>query len=431
VIRPSRFAAFHLALAAMYGLRGPILTPDSADYLEHLIYRPPLTPLVYDVARLGGPLRLYFAVSLQMMIGVAAALVLARSLVRAAGVSSRLVAVATFYILVAPHLQHAMFIMSDSLAYSLLSLAVAYGLDCAVAPTPRALVCCTGWTALAVATRSQLLFLFPILVVGIALYAYTRRTFRPAALAMALLAASTLLQPTYNLVFHGRFLALKAGGVHWLGVVLFVTEPNDLAAVPDGAERAFATAVFERARERHLLRSQLPLYMPEAHHFDRSFDAIAWTTVAQSYCDLVLRRPVGAQASAIVRAMSPDEWRAFDHFTSDIARHLLRQSWWRYLRHIATCAREVTGVALGIAAALFFVGAAGVRRRRGPALVLLFAAGLWLCNLVAISLVQDLRFRYTFPFDVMLIVAALLAAWRFSVGSENGNEHRNDKRERD
>jgi hypothetical protein len=255
----------------------------------------------------------------------------------------------------------------------------------------------------------------PLVVVGIALFAAfeRRRAIKPAALALGIVAASFLLQPTYNHLFHGRFLALKAGGVHWLGVVLFVSEPDDLAAVPDGPERAFATTVFERAREHHLLRAQLPMYMPESHHFDRSFDALAWTTVAQSYCDLVLQRPVGAQASAIVRNMSPDEWRTFDRFTSDIARHLLRRSWPRYLLHIATCARQFAGVGLGIAAALFATSLFGLRRRRGPAVLLLLSAGLWLLDLLAISLVQDLRFRYTFPFDVLLIVAALLSGWAF------------------
>lgn len=408
-----RFVLLHVALAALYGLRTPLLTPDSPDYLEHLIYRPPLTPLLYDVARLFGPLQLRAAVSLQMMIGVAAAALLARSLLRAAGVSSRLPAAATFYILVAPHLQHAAYIMSDSLAYSLLSLAVARALDCAVAPSPRALIAAAGWTVAAAATRSQLTFLVPLLVAGIALYAWRRRAWKAPALALAVVVAGALLQPTYNLVFHHRFVALRAGGVHWLGVVLFVSEPGDLAAVPDGAERDFATTVYERARDRHLLRSQLPLYMPEAHHFDRSFDAIAWTTVAQSYCDLVLRRPVGAQASAIARNMSPDEWRAFDRFTSDIARHLLRRAWPRYLVHIATCARQVCGVTLGIATALLAVGLVGLRRARARSLLLVFAGGLWLCDLLAISLVQDVRARYTFPFDVLLIVAALLAAWCF------------------
>lgn len=415
-----RFVALHAAAAALLCLRPPVLTPDSADYLEHLIYRPPLTPLLYDVARLFGPLQLRAAVALQMIIGVLAAARLAQSMLRAAGVTSRLVAVAAFYILFAPQLQHGAYIMSDSLAYSLLSLAVAHGIDCAAAPSGRALVATTGWTVAAVATRSQLLFLMPLVVAGIALdlAAARRRALKPAALALGIVAASALLQPTYNLAFHGRFLALKAGGVHWLGVVLFVTEPGDLGAVPDGPERAFATTVFERARARQLLRAQLPLYMPEAHHFDRSFDALAWTTVAQSYCDLVLVRPVGAQASAIVRAMSPDEWRTFDRFTSDIALHLLRRSWPRYLVHIATCARQFAGVAIGIAAALLACAGFGLRRARGRAVLLLLTAGLWLCNLVAISLVQDLRFRYTFPFDVMLLVAALLCGWTFVSRSE-------------
>ncbi len=416
-MRPRRFVAANAAAAALLALRPPQLTGDSNDYLQHLMYRPPLTTLLYDVARLFGPLQLRAAVALQMIIGVLAAFRLSRAMGRAAGVESALVRTALFYVLFAPQVQHGAYIMSESLAYSMLSLAVASALDCVGAPAARSLLACTGWTIAAVATRSQLLFLVPALCVGVALFVWRapdrRRALRPAALAIALVAASSLIQPTYNLVFNRRFVTLQAGGIHLMGVALFVTEPEDLDGLPDGPERSFAAAVFAKARDAHLLRSQTPRFMPEGHHFDRSFDAITWTTIGQSYCDLVLHRPVGPAADRIVRAMSPDEFRAFDRFTRHIALGLLARSWPRYLAHLATCARQFAGVAIAVAAAMLAVGFFGLRARPARAALLLLVAGLWLADLLVIGLVQAFRFRYTFPFDTMLIAAALLCAWCF------------------
>lgn len=401
----------------MLALRPPQLTGDSNDYLQHLVYRPPLTTLLYDVARLFGPLQLRAAVAMQMIIGVVAAFRLSHAMVRAAAVEAAVVRIALFYVLFAPQVQHGAYIMSESLAYSMLSLAVASGLDCVGAPAARSLLACTGWTIAAIATRSQLLFLTPVLLVGTALFVWRapdrRRAMRPAALAIALIAASSLIQPTYNLVFNRRFVSLQAGGIHLFGVVLFVTEPPDLDVLPDGPERSFAVTVFGKARDARLLRYQAPQFMPEGHHFDRSFDAITWTTIGQSYCDLVLHRPVGAASDRIVRAMSPDEFRAFDRFTRDIAVRLLARSWPRYLAHIATCARQFAGVAIAIAVAMLAAAWLGRRSRPTRAALLMITAGLWLADLVVIGLVQDFRFRYTFPFDIMLIAAALLCAWSF------------------
>jgi hypothetical protein len=417
MVSPRRFVAINAVAAALLALRPPRLTPDSNDYLQHLMYRPPVTTLLYDVARLFGPLQLRAAVALQMVIGVFAAFRLARAMVRAAAVESTLVATAIFYLLFAPQLEHGAYIMSESLAYSMVSLAVASALDCVRTRTARSLLACTGWTIAATATRSQLLFLLPSLVAGVALFVWRaparRRALKPAALALVLVAASSLIQPTYNLIFNRRFLSVQAGGIHLLGVVMFVSERPDLDLLPDGPERSFALTVFDQAERARLLRFQTPLFMPEYHHFDRSFDAITWTTIGQSYCDLVLHRPVGPAADRISRAMSPDEFRAFDRFTRDIAVRLLARSWPRYLAHLAICARQFAAVGIGVAAAMLATALLGLRARPTRAALLLLAAGLWLANLVAIGLVQDFHFRYTFYFDIILTAAALLSAWSF------------------
>jgi hypothetical protein len=415
---PRRFVAVNAVAAAVLALRAPPeLRADSNDYLRHLMCRPPLPALLYDVARLFGPLQLRAAVTMQMAIGVVAAYRLARAMMRAAALESSLVATAIFYVLFAPQLKFGIYIMSDSLAYAMVSLAVAAALDCVRTRTPRSLLACTGWTIVAVATRAQLLFLVPALVAGVALFVWRapdrRRALRPAALALGLLVASSLIQPTYNYVFNGRFLALQTDGIHLVGVAMYVSERRDVERLPAGPEREFALDVFDQAARARLLRFQAPPAMQEYHHFDRAFDELTWAIIGRSYGELVLHRSIGSQAPVVVAALSPDEFRAFDRFMRHIALGLLAHNWPRYVAHVAICAHQFAAVTIGIAAAMLLTALFGLRAQPARAALLGLVAALWLANLLVIGLVQDYHQRYTFPFDLMLIAATVVSAWSF------------------
>jgi hypothetical protein len=399
------FVAAHLALAVVLSaLVQPRLTLDSAGYLNHAPYRPPLVPVVYALLGAFGGAQLRAIVLVQLVVAVLAAWALARALVAFVDEPPRL-AYLVFYALFVPQLNHALCIMSDALSFSLFSLTVAAALAALRAPGPRTIARVAAWSTAAWLARAQFLFLAPLVVVGAAAFvaAAPRARWRSAAVCAAIVGAGALGSPLYNRAFNGAFLSLGAKGMHLLAVVTYVAQPDDLSALHDPVERRFESEVLAQAKEKRLLRSDVGKYQPEAHHFYGVFDPIALDTIEHHYAASVLGRPV--PHGLVGDGFSPREWGEFDRFATHVALQLLTRNAGRYLVHIFTCAYQLYRVFGFLVLVLLAIGLLAWRRPTGQ--LLLLVSILWIANLALVSLVQVPYMRYTFPTDAVVLAALI------------------------
>lgn len=384
---------FGLALAA----RGARLVPDSASYLDNAPFRPPLYPLFLDAVQLAAGTRLPKVVVLLQ--GVAAVVTLARLLavLRRHLVVGPLALVAVGTLLAFAQLRYAGDLSTESLTCSVFLLLVAEGVHLCFAPDDlRSLARALALTVTAVLLRPQFLFLWPVVIAGVAgllrLAPSRRRGLRAVALIVVALLAGPILQRSYNLLRNGRPEGIHFTGVQLLTVNLYLADLDDVSLF-HGAERQLAERLWHDMEQRRLFAVTRPAHLTSADYFDDVYVTV---------CLDVIEHDVARDDPRTI-----DQWAALDRATMSIATRLLRRHPTRYLGHVAGVLFAQFRYLALLAAALAALGLRYSAREPRWRLLLL-ASSLWLANVVLVCLVETPMARYTCYTDGVLV--ALLIA---------------------
>lgn len=396
----TRIVALGLVWTVALALLGPQIERDTASYIADSPFRPPLLPLYLDVLHLlFGRGFLYAAVAGQAALGFASSLLLANRISTLAGSTAPgrwLVST----ILLWPQLEHARWILSESLAYSFLCLTVWFSLEPFVRGMRwRAAAGTCVALALLLMTRVQFapMVLVGALVVVVGLVRLRsgrdRLLVLGAAVGAALLVVGT--QAAYTKATLGYPSRVAATGVQLLTVLAYVSVPADAQHITDPSARMFTDSLMAELKKKRLLSAQRR-EMSVARHF--SYAVICNRTLIPLYRRLFS----GTDENAL--------WVSMDKLTTRAAVALLRTGWRRYLHHMAILILQ-TQRYFGVLAALLVGCGVELARRsstRGLGVLLAGSAVFWWFNVISVTAVQYPQLRYTFYFDT-LVIAGILA----------------------
>lgn len=372
---------------------GPLQEADTPSYRQHDIIRSPLYP-AWLTAGMGADGVL---VVLQLALGFGAAAALTRGLRRQLAVGAGGAQV-IFAILLAPYYGSSLFgnrMLSEALAYPIFLVAMRALLLGLGESSTRRLLSFFAWSALAILTRRQFLFLVPV-GAALLLYAfvYARTAFRPRVLVagfLAMFGVAELGDRAYHLMLHDRFIPPPLVGIQLaVGALMVADDPKDVA--------------LRRARE-DMESEGLTLSGPsgEAHmrytlHYTRIYTLV-----------FVHSREAGRTT-----------WPEIDRATTEAALGLIREHPLAWGRLVAQNMIQGTGGYLIFGTFLLTVGAALMahhRTRHRLALLYLAVSVTALCNLSLLAVVQIPLKRYTAYTDTVLaavVVTILLRAMKLS-----------------
>lgn len=374
---------------------GPLQEADTPSYRQHDIIRSPLYP-AWLSAGMGADGVLVF---LQLALGFGAAAALTRGirrLLRAGPWGGQVI----FAILLAPYYGPSLFgnrMLSEALAYPIFLVAMrALLLGLAESSTQR-LLSFFAWSALAILTRRQFLFLVP-LAAALLLYVfvYARAAFRKRALVvgtLAMLAVPEVGDRTYHYVLHDRFIAPPLTGIQ-------------LAIGPLMIAKYHGDTLFGGTRA-ELERRGLTLSGPAGEYALRyalHYNAAKGILFTQA-------REVGLTT-----------WPEIDRATTEGALSAIREHPREWLTLVLQNMIQGTGGYVIFGSFLLTLAAALVahhRTRHRLALLYLAVGFTALCNISLVAVVEPVLRRYTAYTDTILaavVVTIVMRAMRLSGG---------------
>jgi hypothetical protein len=404
-------ALFLLANAALFCWllrKPPAVVIDTATYLDHGIQRTPGYPLFLDAMRLlAGSHFLKLTQLVQVIIGFLCAHHLAGSLRRCLRLPQAVAGLLCLLFLV-PQLRFGQDIATESLSHGLFLLLLSFLVRSFFSRNNRDVFGVAAALLALTLTRPQFYFLVPLSALYLGWLAWSRRSPRPDLLAAAALAlavsGSFLAQATYNLHYHGRFARIPFTGMQVYTVLLYFSEPADVARMPDAeAARYFQTTAEIVQQRGWSVRHRAP-YRSYFDHFDEMYSHTYLKVVVPEF----LRQAGKAD-------LDPEGWVAFDRLTLRISARLAWAHKKQLAFHIAKQIQETGGYLILLMA--LSVGLCVPLYRRtawGGALMLLSVGLMGLANYGLVALLEPVGARYTMyteniqlPF-LLAFVASLL-----------------------
>ena len=224
----------YLVFLIVMMLVGVIDEPDSAGYIDTLINRPPLYPLLIDLFQLVfgdgfyGPLLLF-----QLLLGVAAMYSFIRTLNMLFSPNAwvllgfSLIVMAPYYF----YLKLGNMIMTEGLAYPLFLYFMSFLFRGFFFERRKDLYLSLLILFLLNITRGQFLFVFPLVFVMIVYLMIRYRALKKYLLILLLLPAipivGSLVDKTYHKLYHGHFVSTPWTGLHISALPFFVSDEED------------------------------------------------------------------------------------------------------------------------------------------------------------------------------------------------------------
>lgn len=399
-----------LAIAAVWVLsRGYTLTDDSGGYLDRVVFRTPLYPLLLATCgKILGEHQLPAALTVQLLIvlaGIYALVSRLRTDLRLRDAVSWAVILALLFPIVGPP-RAANRILPEALAYALVLLAFERFLAAVrTRDSGRFGVYCL-WAALGMLARPQLLFLHALSLAGVlylTLRGTGRRTIMTAVglwMAFALFAVGA--DRAYHSVVHGRFVNIPFSGIQLVAQALYVSQPGDERFLDPRQADLFLT-VRAHADAKGLLASANPVHgglTRFADHHRQSYNRLVWGTLV----------PDLEQAGILDSERSAEGMIAVDRTLLPIASRLIRARPGGYLHLLAANVVRHHGTAFLVFLVLATATLAwrSVAADDWPATVALFTLIAHFANVGLIVLVEPLHLKYSFYTESILVAALFL-----------------------
>ena len=414
-----------LSASALFGLTCALLLaftwshppaqfPDTQSYLDHAVIRAPLYPLVLDLARLlAGTVWPYAITGLQAVVAALAGTWLTTVLQRQPGVQAWW-ALGVHALVLLPQLQWAGDLLTESLSHSLALAVVATLLSIRPTHPAQGVWRAALLVALGLSLRPSLLFLVPGLAVwGLAL-AWDRRSgpllVHAVLAAVVAFALGTCAQIVGNGARNGVWNKAVATGQHAAAVQLYLSTPEERAALAHADDRAWAASVAQRMADLQLLQSSAPGVSDTHDGFSLAYDGIVYLGIVPE-----------ARARLGHAQLTPEDWVALDARTTHLAAALAQQHPRALLAHVAQEFRGQDALTLFLLVTLLVALARWRHTRQSLDLWLLVAAVWAVVNHAIVALVQVNRIRYTLTPDLLV-----LAAWALVVLVPSASPTRSD-----
>jgi hypothetical protein len=387
-------------MSVAVAVRGPLLVPDSASYLDYSPMRTAGYPLFLDVMRVAGATA---GLRLAVFVQALALLVTIGHFTRVLGSRlglNRLPRVIAGSIFLPGWFACAGTIGSEALAWSFFLVGVAFGVDALLTPSDRDVFWSTVGIVGATLVRPQFMFALPVWSLGIAIHIFRRHgvtgALRVLVSSAAILVASGLLQRAYDYAKTGHAQHASLAGIQVATEGFYLSTSADASAVlPEDA--AFVRSVTDRLAAQHMLASDHPAAYSEAVYFPLVYNEICWQAIAGTYRD--------GQGALV----SVSDWRRFDEITLRVGVRLIRRHLVQYIAHVASSALLYAHYSLFMVMALVALALAQLRRADAVLSIGLWLALLWLANLAVICMVETPQSRYTVYTD------SVLCAWIVAV----------------
>ena len=244
-------ALLYLPLVAYLVSQGPVRAIDSIEYWEMRPSRAPLYSLFLQPFLRLGPLHLSWALlATQLAMGAASIAVLCGYLHRRFQLPFWCTWLLSI-LLAAPYVGDGFGnqILSEALAYPLFLVLVRFLVQAALDHSIVDLAVASVLTIPLVLTRGQFLFLYPVLGLLCAWMYFALPSRRPAVWRASLLlvcciAATNLLERSYFLVRHGRFVTTPFTGIQLAALPFYVATASDAGIFEDDELRAYFETSF-------------------------------------------------------------------------------------------------------------------------------------------------------------------------------------------
>ncbi len=393
----------HALAAALVLPAGYILRQDSVGYLEGAIFRAPLYPFLLSLATAAGTARgltLVFLLQLLAVLYASASLVL--FLRRELALPNWLAALASLFLL-APilGLRIANAIVTEALGYAFFLLALRHLLDAVLNSSQRAFILHLAMTGLAVLTRPQFLFVYPVSALAL-VYVSARARSRRATLVLAgaLLASlllTDLLDRTYRYVHHGLFSRAPFTGLQLMAPALYLSTPEDARrfAAP---EASLFTALHAQAEAAGVVQSANP--HPRglgsfARHYSAEYNTLVWDIIVPTFARQIFQ----------AKRLDAPGYVAMDDMLLPMAKTLILGHPRAYLRLYVSNIADRLGSNYGLVLATALLVALGSSWRHRDRVATAFAAVavLHLANYGLVAAVEPLWVKYSLYTDFPLL----------------------------
>jgi|GEM_PF-5081276 len=410
-------AVFAHNFARGYDVRGHSLMYLS-DSLS--IIRPPIYPLFLDLMRyIFGAQGLAMAALAQTILAIWAVLFLARAIRKHFGITpigflfllgvllAPLLPVTTIHI-DDPHLSTN--ILSESLAYPFMLVAAGFMVKAISVPTagmiiPAMLFCLAG-----VLTRAQLIFLWPVTVCWLAALWFAKilplkRAAAFCAVAVILALSGAGINRLYHKIENGIFTSPPLGSWCLITSLLYVSTPQDIAALPGNGDKPLIEAIYARAQSLKALEYQRTY--PIVEHFNGNYDNIMWSSSHAVYNEM--------KRAEYARGSEGDARLIYDlnKFSGRVSKTLLVRKWKDYAKLLAAKSYQAFGWLDLLILAMFASGVV-YRRDRDAGILLCIAASIVVFNMCVLLPLNVIYGRYTLYNDVFNLAVIVTLASRMT-----------------
>ncbi|MBE7440647.1 MAG: hypothetical protein HS115_19545 [Spirochaetales bacterium] len=415
---PLFFCAFFCAFLLESLLRGPVLSPDSAGYLQGVMGRPPLYPLWLAVTAIWPDKSgLFIAVFFQTIFVLAASSVLIRVLWRTLVLPPLLQAI-LFIVLNLPLLGArgiGSAILTESLAYGLLLLFWSALLLFFLRGKLQMLALAMVFWLLAILTRPQMLFFIAALL-PVGLWVLRSGRFRVLPIVfLAFLLPVVLgrsLEGAYNYIRHRSLEARPVTGLQFTTPLFYLARESDSGLFPE-EDRHYFIEVHNRLRTGQWLieYNQAPNFLRHSMHYLDNWNHVCYRGTYAAYLaelDLLDGTDLFSLQPEKVRFLNERLWRIgiilYKKYYKEHARLVLGS----IIFIMGGLTYPLLLCCAGLLALLSFWRSSDLL-----ALSLLGALALHGFNYLVSGTMNALMLRYSFYTDILVLAHLLmvLAAW--------------------
>lgn len=395
---------FAIAILALH--RGINIGADSKTYLNSSIYRSPVYPLFLQLSKLIS-VRFFnqFVIIIQLLLGFYGVSTFSCFLKSQFRLNKRLVFLMIFILMtpyfIAPYIANR--IMTEPLAYPLFLLTITYLLQGILTKNLKKLIISFFLLALLTLTRTQFLFMYPLLVAILFYLCFykifnKREMIKISFLSIIILFSAFMAEKSYNYIVFGKFIRVPFTGIQLAGNLIYVSSSKDSIFLSDLTERRLFIKMMSAAEKGGTALNTFQPLGKESfiNHYRKSMNSIYWEIIYNTFRN---EYPLQKQ---------PDLWINIDKTTLSITKNLIsqkREAIFRlYLENIYYGLGGMVGFWGNLSILLYLICLFIKGNHKNETIFLLFAIICHLLNTAFVALVEPVTSRYIFYTEILLFV---------------------------
>jgi hypothetical protein len=386
--------------------RGLILSPDSEGYLNPLIIRSPIYPLLIKFCKLLAGINFgSLLLIIQIILGLGSVFAFSLFLFKQFSLDKWIILLLSLFLFV-PYIvsmQIGNTVLTEPLAYPLFLFTIKYLFEAFREKTLRNFIISFCFATVLILTRSQFLFLYPLIALLISyLLLFTsinkKVLMKISVTFIGFIIGFFIIEMTYHAIADGKFVRTPFTGIQLSTNAIYISSVKDSTIFSDKQEKEIFISIIKATENKNLTLSSFASksdlnYMS---HYDTAYNEICWRTMFP-----ILRDNLKYDSSS-------EMYLEIDKITLSISKKLIVHNWKPFLnlyfKNIYTGMGGLIVITWTILTffcllILFFNGNRSVE--------LIFLLTIYIShffNLALVSLVEPVMKRYSFYTEVLLFV---------------------------